>query len=123
MQLPATPQEWLEEIDAAYSAAQVLAQSEQGELTAAAKQDLYKFAAIFAAKNRAVTDRDTRVEAARFAAQSRAKDFNAEPAVVSNYEINFMLAYLESHMSMGVITATELDSIMRYLLEHFNFHS
>ncbi|WP_211830847.1 hypothetical protein [Kistimonas asteriae] len=117
--LPRKNKHWQKEIADAISESIKLAEAESGVLSAGAKENLFKYAAMFAAKNRAVQSREDRVAMSRYAAQARARDFQLSPGDVSNYDINFMLAYLDAHRSLDLISEKKLDDIMAFMTVEF----
>lgn len=117
--VPSGNAQWLAEITDAIAAASTLASSEIAGKKGEGREHLYKFAAIFATKNRGVVDAERRQSAIRFAAHSRAVDFVVDKTVIKNVEINFMLAYMDAHLDLGLVDEKELDKIMHYVVQHY----
>ncbi len=111
---------WQEEIQDAIKKSIKLAELEQGELNLTAKENLFKYAAIFAAKNRNISSPDTRKDMIRFAAQRRNADFKAVKNAKENYELNFMLAYLDSHIFIQRLNEKERDCVMKTLIDNYS---
>ena len=119
MKLPRKNKHWKNEISGAISESIQLAKVEHGTLSTAAKENLFKYAAIFAAKNRSVQSRESKISMSRYAAQERARAFLHSPGDIANYEINFMLAYLDAHRCLNLISEKKLQEIMVFMTTEF----
>lgn len=120
------PQEnilWLEEVSEAILSAVHIAEAEYGSLSAEAKKNIHKYAAMFAARNRGITGKEDRAGMARYAAQQRVRDAKVKPEIVSRYEINFMLSYLDSHVYLELISLPQHDELMRAIISDYDFLS
>lgn len=111
---------WLDEIKDAIEKSLKLAELEEGGLTQNSKENLFKYAAIFAAKNRNV-DADVRKQMMAFSAKRRLDDFKVEKSNKVEFELNFMLAYLDAHICVDKLEVFEADNIMRDLIENYYF--
>jgi len=121
MSLPRKNKHWTKEVTDAINASVQIAQAESGSLTVEVKQNIYKYAAMFAAKNRKVVVKDEIAGMARYAAKQRVRDFTVKPEIISNYEINFMLSYMDAHVYLDLISASKHSEIMRAMIDNYEF--
>ncbi|MBV1881485.1 MAG: hypothetical protein KUG82_07620 [Pseudomonadales bacterium] len=119
--LPADNQQWLKEVSDAILASVQIAEAEYGSLNTEAKQNLYKYAPMFVARYRKVHSKEEKVDMARYAAKLRARDAKLKPEMVSHYEINYMLSFLDSHVFLKLIGMDQHDEIMRVLIRDYEF--
>ena len=112
MNLPRKAKHWHQEISDALLQAKALCIAEQGSFNKRAKEGMYKYAPMFAMKNRGLTDAVAKESVMRYCAQLRAYDFAADDEAKNNYEINFQLSYLDAHVCMQLISEQRHDQIM-----------
>lgn len=99
MKLPRKIKQWAREAVNALGSAVRLAVSEYGELNQQTQQHLYKYGPMLCAKNRGIKDKDQIVRISRYSLGERLSDFNIDPESKEHYSINFLLAYLDSHVA------------------------
>lgn len=117
-QLPRKIKQWAREAVKALNTAWRLAEQEKKPLIQAAKERLYAYGPILFAKNRGITDQEKVKKAAEYAFAERSRDFDVEPECINNYSINFLLAYLDSHVPLQFLSEHKVHEIMTYLVEH-----
>lgn len=118
MKTPRKIKQWAAEADDALSAAWRLAAAEQGELTLDAKQHLYKFAPLFCARNRGIKDKEQLRKIAHFSFGRRLAAIQQDPSSVDRYEANFLLAYLDAHIVLDLLTVQRASEVMRQWLDN-----
>ena len=118
MKLPRRNKQWAREAVNALDLAYRLAESEYGELNQQAKQNLYKYGPMLCAKNRGIKDKDQIVSISRYSIGERLGDFNIDPESKEHYSINFLLAYMDSHVALEVISEQKVHEVMEYIVEN-----
>lgn len=119
--IPHNNKEWLKEISEAILASVHIAESEYGSMNTEAKQNIYKYAPMFAARKRKITSKEEIVGMARYAAKLRVRDVKIKPEMVSRYEINYMLSYLDAHVHLDLLSVSEHDEIMWAMIDEYEF--
>ena len=86
-----------------------------------AKVLLLEFAPSIAAVNRGISDKARVAKASEFAFDNFKIDFeNREKDEPVKYSICFLLAYLDSHVSFGIITEIKAQDVMHYLMDNYD---
>jgi hypothetical protein len=118
MKLPRKIKQWAREAVNALGSAVRLAVSEYGELNQQTQQHLYKYCPMLCAKKRGIKDKDQIVRISRYSLGERLSDFNIDPESKEHYSINFLLAYLDSHVALDVISEQKVHEVMEYIVEN-----
>jgi hypothetical protein len=85
--------------------------------------ELVRFAPAIAGTNRGIADKNIVKKAYDFIYERIATDLkNKEEDEPIHYSIMFLLAYLDSHISFGVLSEKKVDDIMEYLSEHYDIN-
>jgi hypothetical protein len=85
------------------------------------KLELVRFAPAIAGTNRGISNKKDIKEAYAFIYERTADDLrNKEEGEPIHYSILFLLAYLDSHISFGILGEKKVDEIMEYLSEHYD---
>ena len=96
--------------------------------------ELIGYAADIAAEARGITDEKRIDQADEYAVDNILADLDAVEAVddeedlledkeTPQYNILFLLCYLDVHIAFGLLKETQLSSIMNYLVEHFDLET
>lgn len=116
MKLPRKAKHWHEEISQALTEAIKLSEAEYGELTTTAKQNLYKYAPLFAMKNRGLFDKSARESVIRYCAQLRSYDFSLDEDAINCFGANFTLSYLDAHVCMQEISEHKAEQLLEAMI-------
>jgi len=85
------------------------------------KLEIVRFAPAIAGMNRGVSSKKDVKEAYTFIYERTAEDLrNKQEGEPIHYSIQFLLAYLDSHISFGILSERKVDEIMEYLSEHYD---
>ena len=119
MILPRKTKQWAKEAIDALKLAWQLAEAEHGELNHQAKEHLYKYGPMFCAKNRRIREKSNIKAMAEYAIRDRFEDFEIDPEAKNNYSINFLLAYLDSHVYLKLLSKNKVHEIMEFITENY----
>lgn len=111
--IPKNNSEWLAEVKEAYEAA--LNEFERGELDILEKEALYIVAPLFAAKNRGIVDEEVIDEMCEHTQENAEQDFANDEESISEFKFHFVIAYIHSHVSPGLLPEMEADRVMEYV--------
>ena len=85
------------------------------------KLELVRYAPAIAGMNRGIHNKIKIQEAFTFIYERTAEDIrNKEEGEPILYSILFLLGYLDSHISFGVLSEKKIDEIMEYLSENYD---
>jgi hypothetical protein len=119
--LPRKAKQWAEEAYNALDVAWSLLGEEYSNPDENEKLELVRFAPAIAGMNRGISNKKNVKEAYTFIYERTAEDLrNKEEEEPILYSIQFLLAYLDSHISFGVLSEKKVDEIMEYLSEHYD---
>ena len=117
---PRKIKQWAEEAYESLEKALVLFYEEYPEPTDNEKLALISYSIPFAAMNRGIQDKSTVGAANDLALENLRHDFQVkEPDEPISCSICFLLAYLDAHLSFGILNQKKMDDIMSYLSENF----
>ncbi len=119
MILPKKIKQWAKESIASLKLARQIAEAEHGELNHQAKESLYKYGPMFCAKNRGIKEQSKIKEIAEYSIRERFGDFKIEPESINYYSINFLLAYLDSHVYLKLLSENKVHEIMEFITENY----
>ena len=119
MILPRKIKQWAKEAVDSLEVAWQIAEAEHGELNHQAKEYLYKYGPMFCAKNRGIRERIKIKAMAEYAIRDRFEDFEIEPESKNNYSINFLLAYLDSHVYLKLLSENKVHEIMEFITDNY----
>ncbi|KAA3627286.1 MAG: hypothetical protein DWQ09_13285 [Proteobacteria bacterium] len=119
MKTPRKTKQWAAEAFDALTVAWRLAAAEQNDLTLDAKQHLYKFAPLFCARNRGIRDKEQMRKIAHYCFGRRLAAIQQEPERVDRYAVNFLIAYLDAHVALDLLTAQRAAEVVRYLVDNY----
>ena len=119
MILPRKKKQWAKESIGALKLAWQITEAEHGELNHQAKQYMYKYGPMFCAKNRGIRDKSKIKAMAEYAIRDRFEDFQRESEAKYNYSINFLLAYLDSHVYLKLLSENKVHEIMEFIMENY----
>ena len=111
---------WAKEAVEALKTAWGLAQAEQGQLSEAGRETLFKFAPILVARARGIKDREQIQAIGQYVSQQRKQEFQLFPEVKQQATLNFLLAYLQAHMPLDLLDAEAVNHIMKHIIDHYD---
>jgi len=118
---PRKVKQWAEEAFEALEAAWVMLRDEYPALSEDEKVQIVRFAPAIAAMNRGISNKEEIREAYDFIYVRTAESLcNKQEDVSIPYSILFLLGYLDSHVSFGVLSEKKVDGIMEYLSQNYN---
>jgi len=118
---PRKVKQWAEEAFEALEAAWVMLRDEYPALSEDEKVQIVRFAPAIAAMNRGISNKEKMREAYDFIYVRTAESLcNKQEDVSIPYSILFLLGYLDSHVSFGVLSEKKVDGIMEYLSQNYN---
>jgi len=117
MNIPKSNPEWLAEVKEAYEAA--LNEFERGELDVLEKEALYLVAPLFAAKNCEIEDEEIIDEMCEHTQENAEQDFSIDEDSTGEFKFHFVIAYIHSHVPVGLVSEMEADRIMEYVNDHW----
>jgi len=118
---PRKIKQWAGEAFEALEAAWVMLQDEYPALSEDDKVQIVRFAPAIAALNRGISNKEEIRKAYDFIYVRTAETLsNKHEDVPIPYSILFLLGYLESHTSFGVLSNNKVDEVMEYLSQNYN---
>ena len=118
---PRKTKQWAEEAYNALDVAWGLLREEYPNPDENQKLELVRFAPAIAGMNRGISNKKDVKEAYAFIYKRTAEDLrHKEEGEPIHYSILFLLAYLDSHISFGILGEKKVDEIMGYLSEHYD---
>jgi hypothetical protein len=119
--LPKKSKQWAKEAYGALDIAWGLLQEKHLHPDDGQKLLLLEFAPPIAAVNRGISDKARVEKASDFAFDNFKIDFeNREMDEPVKYSICFLLAYLDCHVSFGIITEAKAQDVMHYLMNNYD---
>ncbi len=119
MRRPRKNKQWAAEAYDALTMAWRLAAAEHGEMTSDAKQHLYKYAPLFCVRNRGIKDKDQLRKIAHYSFGRCLAAIQQDPSRADRYAVNFLLAYLDAHVALELLTEQRAGEVMRQLMESY----
>ena len=121
--LPRKAKHWAEEAYGSLDIAWGLLKEEYSNPNENEKLELLRFAPAIAGMNRGIKDKNKIKNAYKFIFERTATDLkNKEEGEPLHYSILFLLAYLDSHISFGVLSEKKVDNVMEYLSENYDIN-
>jgi hypothetical protein len=112
---------WADEVYGALDVAWGLLREEYPDADENQKLELVWYAPAIAGMNRGIRNKDKIQEAFAFIYERTAEEIrNKEEGEPILYSILFLLGYLDSHISFGVLSEKKVDEIMEYLSENYD---
>lgn len=109
---------WAEEAKSALGVAWMLLKGESPELDAEQKGYLFKYGAALCSLNRGIKDKEKQKGLYQFSAKRVLAGFEAAPETKEHYELNFLIAYIDAHVGLGLLTDDKAEEIMLYITEN-----
>ena len=112
---------WAEEAYDALETAWGLLREEYPSPDEKEKLELIRFAPVIAGMNRGVMDENSVKEAYAYVYERTAVDLgNRDDDEPIHFSVLFLLGYLESHISFGILTEKKVDQIMEHLSNNYD---
>lgn len=87
------------------------------------KLELIRFAPAIAGMNRGILEEKAIKAAFDFVYERTAEDLdNKDDDEPIHYSILFLLGYLDSHISFGILSEKKMDQIMEHLSDHYDIN-
>ena len=118
--IPTKNKQWAKEaIEALELAFTLLSEDEYSDLSFEEKQmEMLNLAPAIAGMKRKIKDDELIKNTYDYVFENIKEDVRLrEPGTENNYEIMFLLAYLDSHIAFKIITGDRADKIMEHLVE------
>lgn len=118
---PRKIKQWADEAYSALAIAWGLFSEEYPDASDDDKVQLVSFAPALAGIARGIKDNKQKKEAYEFVFDRTAEDLlNKESGEPVHYSIQFLLGYLDAHISFGILSEQKVDEIMAYLSENYD---
>lgn len=118
---PRKTKQWAEEAYSALGVAWDLLSKEYPNANDEEKLEVVSFAPAIAGLNRGISNRTRIKNAYEFIYERTVEDLrNKEKDDPFNYSILFLLGYLDSHISFGILSEKKVDEIMEYMSDNYN---
>ena len=119
MKPPTKNKDWAKEVMDSLNMAVEMVVTRDPDLSRDSLENVYQYGPWLCLKNRGVTDAVLGEEVTAYAIEERVKDFEIEPDDTLNYSVNFLLAYLDSHVFLQIISEKKMDEIMAYIIDNY----
>ena len=83
------------------------------------KSYLFKYGAALCSLNRGIKDKDRQKEIYKFSAKRVLAGFEADQKTKQHYDLNFLMAYIDAHVGLGLLSDDKAEEVMFYLTENF----
>jgi len=121
---PRKVKQWADEAFEALEAAWVMLRDEYPVPSEVEKVQIVRFAPAIAALNRGISNKKEIREAYDFIYARTAETLgNKHEDVPIPFSILFLLGYLDSHISFGVLSEKKVDGVMEYLSQNYDIGS
>ncbi|WP_250655715.1 hypothetical protein [Alkalimarinus coralli] len=121
-EIPREVSGWANEAKSALGVAWTLLKGEQPELGAEQKSYLFKYGAALCSLNRGIKDKDKQKALYQFSAKRVLASFEADAETKAHYELNFLLAYIDAHVGLGLLTEDKAEEVMLYITENIELN-
>jgi hypothetical protein len=120
--------QWAEEAHKGLNVAWMLLKGEhlkgsESELGDEQKSYLFKYGAALCSLNRGLgnkgRDKEKQKEIYKFSAKRVLAGFESDQQTQQHYELNFLIAYIDAHVGLGLLSEDKAEEIMLYLAENF----
>jgi len=123
--MPVEVAQWAEEAHKGLNVAWMLLKGEhlkEGVTALGDKQKsyLFKYGAALCSLNRGIKDKDKQKGIYKFSAKRVLAGFEADEKTMQHYELNFLIAYIDAHVGLGLLSDDTAEEIMLYLTENFD---
>ncbi|MFD2230309.1 hypothetical protein [Alkalimarinus sediminis] len=119
-EIPRETSGWAAEASNALNTAWMLLKGEAPDLSAEQKTYLFKYGAALCSLNRGIKDKQQQKRLYQFSAKRVLAGFEANPESKAHYELNFLIAYIDAHVGLELLTDDKAEEIMLYLTENFD---
>ncbi len=118
-EIPVEVAMWAEEAHKGLNVAWMLLKGEHEALNVEQKSYLFKYGAALCSLNRGIKDKDKQKEIYKFSAKRVLAGFEVDQQTKQRYELNFLIAYIDAHVGLGLLGDEKAEEVMLYLAEHF----
>ena len=118
--LPRKIKHWAADAYKSLEKAMILFSEEYPSPTEDEKLDIISFAVPFAAMNRGINEKEKIHNASEYVLENLSVDMQAKESDEPIYHpICFLIAYLDAHVSFGILSESKAESIMDHLSENY----
>jgi len=123
-EMPVEVAQWAEEAHKGLNVAWMLLKGEHlkegaTELGDDQKSYLFKYGAALCSLNRGIKDKEKQKEIYKFSAKRVLMGFEVDQKTKQHYELNFLIAYIDAHVGLGLLSDDKAEEVMLYLAENF----
>ena len=118
-ELPVDVAQWAEEAHKGLNVAWMLLKGEHEALKDEQKSYLFKYGAALCSLNRGIKDKEKQKEIYKFSAKRVLAGFEADPKTRQHYELNFLIAYIDAHVGLSLLSNDKAEEVMLYIAENF----
>ncbi len=119
-EIPTDVSGWANEAKSALGTAWMLLKGESPTPNAEQKAYLFKYGAALCTLNRGIKDKDKQKGLYQFSAKRVLAGFEGDAEMKGHYELNFLMAYIDANIELGLLTNDKAEEIMLYLTENFD---
>jgi len=119
-EIPVEIAQWAEEAHKGLNVAWMLLKGEHPELNDEQKSYLFKYGAALCSLNRGIKDKEKQKEIYKFSAKRVLAGFEADQNTRQHYELNFLIAYIDAHVGLSLLSDEKAEKVMLYLAENFD---
>lgn len=120
MKLPRKNKQWAKEALQALSLAHQMVLENDNEEIDLNNETIFMLAPYFCSNNRRIADKRKDKEMFDYITGEMIAQLAKFPDDMANYNINFLLAYFDSHVYLKLISDKKQDEIMNYILENYD---
>lgn len=120
--VPIEVSEWADEAKKALGIAWMLLKGEQPNPNAEQKSYLFKYGAALCSLNRGIKDKEKQKSLYQFSAKRVVAGFEESESAKAHYELNFLIAYIDAHVGLGLLNDAKAEEIMLYITTHFDIN-
>lgn len=118
-ELPVDVAQWAEEAHKGLNVAWMLLKGEHKTLNDEQKSYLFKYGAALCSLNRGIKDKEKQKEIYKFSAKRVLAGFEADEQTKQHYELNFLIAYIDAHVGLSLLSNEKAEEVMLYIAENF----
>lgn len=121
-EIPTEVAGWAQEAKSALGVAWMLLKGESPEPNAEQKSYLFKYGAALCSLNRGIKDQEKKKSLYQFSAKRVVAGFEVDEATKARYELNFLIAYIDAHIGLGLLNDDDAEKIMLYITENYDIN-
>ncbi len=119
MKLPRKNKQWAKEALDSLALAHQMVLENDGEEASLTVETIFMLAPYFCTQNRKLNDKQKEKEMFYHVTEEKITELDKFPDEIENYNINFLLTYLDCHLYLKLISEKRHDAIMLYILDNY----